>query len=65
MEKKKAELEAAGGPDPRKLSHMSPQEARQAVANAQASNKGGPTMMFVDLKPEMGMSGVNTEEEVS
>lgn len=62
MERKKAELEAAGPPDVRRLSRMDPHEARQAVANAQASGQGGPTMMFVDLKPEAGQSGVNQEE---
>ena len=61
MERKKAELEAAGAPDLRRLSRMDPHEARQAVANAQATGQGGPTMMFVDLKTGMGQSGINTE----
>ncbi|GMH80671.1 hypothetical protein TL16_g08644 [Triparma laevis f. inornata] len=61
MEKKKAELEEEGAPNMRRLARMDPQQAKQAVANADAGNQGGPTMMFVDLKSNMGQSGVNTD----
>ncbi|GMH74915.1 hypothetical protein TrST_g674 [Triparma strigata] len=61
MEKKKKELEEAGAPDVRRLARMDPQQAKQAVANAEAGNQGGPTMMFVDLHPNMGQSGINSD----
>ena len=62
MERKKAEIDSQGSLDPRKLQAMHPSHAAQAVANAQAGNLGGPIMMFVDLKPNAGPNGVNSDE---
>ena len=61
MERKKSEIENEGGGDRRRLDKMHPKQAAQMLANTQAGNQGGPTMMFIDLKAGQGMNGVDTD----
>ncbi|GMI07797.1 hypothetical protein TrRE_jg7227 [Triparma retinervis] len=61
MERKKAQFESQEAPDVRRLQKMHPKQAEQMLANSQAGNQGGPTMMFIDLKPGEGMNGVSED----
>ena len=61
MEKKKAHFEQQGAPDVRRLQKMHPKQREQMLANTQAGNQGGPTMMFIDLKPNAEMNGVGED----